>query len=165
MPDPVALFCLLCGRTSLVAEVDVHSWRCTAGHVIRVEDEPAAVPAGRRGSAGARRRRGAQTQRLVAEAFRDAGWPHATDAGAGRSGPDILGTPGLAVEVKARRELRLAAWLRQAARGREGLPIVVHRPDGAGPATVGDWPATLRLSDLLVLLARGGYSDLPGGAR
>ena len=59
-----------------------------------------------------RKVRGAETQRLVAAYWNENGWPWATDAGAGRSGSDLLNTPGLKAEVKARRDLNLAAWLR-----------------------------------------------------
>jgi len=108
-----------------------------------------------------RKQRGMQTQVTVAGYLAENGWPFATDAGPGRPGSDILGVPGLAIEVKARRELDLLAWLRQAAKGAGagGLPICVHRPDGMGPATVADWPATLRLADLVKLLRLAGYGD------
>jgi len=93
-----------------------------------------------------RRRRGSETQNAVAQWYRDHGFPHAESAGAGRPGVDVLGMPGTAVEVKARRELRLGEWLRQARRnGSSLLPFVVHRPDGMGPAGVADWPVTMRL--------------------
>jgi len=108
-----------------------------------------------------RKQRGMQTQVTVAGYLAENGWPFATDAGPGRPGSDILGVPGLAIEVKARRELDLLAWLRQAAKGAgaNGLPIVIHRPDGMGPATVADWPASLRLADLVKLLRLAGYGD------
>lgn len=86
------------------------------------------------------------------------GWPYATDAGAGRNGSDILGVPGLAVEVKARRDLNLTAWLRQAS-AEKGLPIVIHRPDGFGPGAIADWPVTFRLADAVKLLRAAGYGD------
>ena len=112
--------------------------------------------AGVRRSRKSARARGNETQNLVAAAFRDAGWLHAESAGSGRNGRDVLGVAGVSVEVKARRDLALPAWLRQAARS-EGLPVVVHRPDGFGPASIDDWPATLRLADLLRLLREAGY--------
>jgi hypothetical protein len=107
-----------------------------------------------------RKSRGAQTQRLIAAHLQTNGWPHATDAGAGRPGSDILGTPGLAIEVKARRDFSPLAWIRQAGQ-QPGLPLVIHRPDGMGPATVGDWPVTLKLNDMLTLLRAAGYGDPP----
>jgi hypothetical protein len=107
-----------------------------------------------------RKRRGAETQRVVAAYLAGNGWPHATDAGAGRTGSDILGVPGLSWEVKARREYSPLAWLRQAAKDRlKGLPLCVHRPDGMGPASVADWPVTLRLSDAVALLRAAGYGN------
>lgn len=105
-----------------------------------------------------RKRRGAETQRAVAGYLAGHGFPHATDAGAGRSGVDILGTVGLSWEVKARRNLDLLAWLRQASK-QDGLPLVAHRPDGMGPATVADWPVTMRLADIVWLLREAGYGD------
>ena len=107
-----------------------------------------------------RKRRAADTQRAVANYLAQRGWPYATDAGAGRQGEDILGVPGLAIEVKARRDLNLTAWLKQANNGR-GLPIVIHRPDGYGPASIDSWPATLRLDELVKLLRDAGYGDQP----
>ena len=103
-----------------------------------------------------RKKRGAETQEAVARWLREHGWPFAESAGAGRPGIDITGTPGLAVEVKARREFSPLAWVRQAST-RPGLPFVVHRPDGLGPARVADWPVTMRLADFTLLLRDAGY--------
>lgn len=107
-----------------------------------------------------RKRRGAETQAVVAGYLAGNGWPYATDAGAGRQGSDILGVPGLAIEVKARRDFSPLAWIRQAGGG-VGLPLVVHRPDGMGPASIADWPVTLRLEDMVKLLRTAGYGDPP----
>ena len=52
-----------------------------------------------------RKRRGAETQTAAAKWFQGHGWPYAESAGAGRTGSDITGVPGLAIEVKARRDL------------------------------------------------------------
>lgn len=103
-----------------------------------------------------RTRRGSQTVAIVATWMQGNGWPYAEPVGAGRNGSDITGIPGLACEVKARRELRLTPWLKQAATG-AGLPFVVHRPDGMGPAAVADWPVTMRLEDFTGLLHAAGY--------
>lgn len=105
-----------------------------------------------------RKRRGAETQNCVAAWFREHGWPHAESTGAGRPGVDILGLPGLACEVKARRDFSPMAWLRQAVNGR-GIPFVVHRPDGMGPATIASWPVTLPLSEFTQLLHTAGYGE------
>jgi hypothetical protein len=105
------------------------------------------------------KRRGADTQRLVADYLRDNGWPYAESTGAGRSGSDILGVPGLAIEVKGRRDFNPGAWLRQAESGGTGLPMCVHRPYGMGAASVFSWPVTLRLADLVSLLRDAGFGD------
>jgi len=107
-----------------------------------------------------RKQRGHDTQNLIAAVFALNGWPHAESAGAGRRGRDILGTPGVAVEVKARKDFSPLAWIRQAVAQAEGdLPLVVCRPDGMGPASVDSWPVVMRLSDVLNLLNAAGYGS------
>lgn len=107
-----------------------------------------------------RKSRGAETQRLVAAYMVEHGWPWATDAGAGRTGSDILNTPGLKVEVKARRDFNITAWLRQASGApTPGVPCVVQRPDGYGPAKIEDWPMIFRFGDGIILLRQAGYGD------
>jgi hypothetical protein len=113
-------------------------------------------------SAASRKQRGNHTQTLVARWFASHGWPFAESTGAGRSGSDVTGIPGLACEVKARRDFSPLAWLRQAEAGtRGGLPFVVHRPDGMGEQSIADWPVTLRLSHFTALLQAAGYGDGP----
>lgn len=108
----------------------------------------------------ARKRRGAATQALVAAWFRDHGHPFATDAGAGRQGRDVLGTLGLAIEVKARADLQPQAWLRQAESTAAGdVPVVVFRPNGMGPACINDWGVLMRLDDFTALSRAAGYGD------
>jgi hypothetical protein len=106
-----------------------------------------------------RKRRGAATQTLAAQWFTTHGWPWAESAGAGRQGSDITGLPGLACEVKGRRGFSPLAWIRQARTGNGGLPFVVVRCDGQGPAAIGDWPVILRLTDFTELLQAAGYGD------
>jgi hypothetical protein len=106
----------------------------------------------------ARKRRGAATQNLAAQWFTAHGWPWAESTGAGRTGSDITGTPGLACEVKARRGFSPLAWIRQAQSGK-GLPFVVLRCDGQGPAAIADWPVIVRLEDFTALLRQAGYGD------
>lgn len=105
----------------------------------------------------ARKARGMRTQKLVADYLRANGWPYAETTGAGRSGADILGVPGLAIEVKARADLSPLAWIKQAERdAREGLPLVAFRCNGQGE-DAGRYLAMLRLSDLVPLLRAAGY--------
>lgn len=108
-----------------------------------------------------RKHRGYATQRLVAEYLAANGWPYAESTGAGRTGTDVTGTPGLDWEVKARRNLNLVALIDQMReRGKPGVPaIAVVRPDGRGPATIDDWPAIVPLSDLVTILRAAGYGD------
>lgn len=107
----------------------------------------------------ARKRRGMRTQQLVADYLRDRGWPHASSAGAGRSGSDVLETSDIAVEVKARSDLAPLAWVRQAEKSADGrLPFVVFRPNGMGE-DVGQHLAMLRFDDLVGLLRAAGYGD------
>ena len=105
------------------------------------------------------KRKGADTQRAVAAYLAANGWPYATDVGAGRTGNDILGVPGLCIEVKARRDFSPQAWLKQAATGGAGLPLCVWRPDGLGLAKVADWSLMMRLGDGVTLLRAAGYGD------
>ena len=105
-----------------------------------------------------RKHRGYRTQKVVADWFRDSGFPYAETAGAGRPGSDIIGVPGLKIEVKARRAFSPLAWLKQAkdAPG-GGLPFVVFRCDGQGEASVGEWGVLLTLDEMTKLLMLAGY--------
>lgn len=110
-----------------------------------------------------RKRRGMRTQLLVAQYLAEHGWPYAESAGAGRSGADITGTPDIAVEVKARRNLNPLAWVRQAQTAAHGrLPFAVFRPDGMGEHPE-DFVAMIRLGSLTDVLREAGYGD--GGTR
>ncbi len=101
-----------------------------------------------------------RSQKVVAEWFATHGWVWAESTGAGRSGVDVTGMPGLAVEVKARREFNPTAWLKQArADARGGLPFVVFRGDGQGEKSVGDWGVLVSLTDLTTLLHEAGYGS------
>jgi hypothetical protein len=110
--------------------------------------------------ASSRVRRGRESEEAVAAYLRENGWPDARRRPASLSGADIENTPDLSFEVKARRELDLPGWLRQAW-NHGGLPIVVSRPDGYGPQTVSQWPAILPLRVLVQLLMEAGYAPEP----
>src|SRR5690348_3959728 len=110
-----------------------------------------------------RKARGMRTQLLVANHLRSNGWPHATSAGAGRTGSDVLETPDIAVEVKARADLNPVGWLKQAAAAADGrLPLVVFRPNGVGERP-SDYIAFMRFGDLVGLLREAGYGDGSAG--
>lgn len=110
-------------------------------------------------SNASRKARGMRTQKVVAEAFKADGWPHAETAGAGRSGTDVLGIVGVDVEVKARRGFNVVAAMKQAReRAAEGtLCIAVIRPDGMGETTVNDWPVIMRFEDARNLMKGSGF--------
>lgn len=103
-----------------------------------------------------RKHRGYRTQRVVAEFFQRHGWPFAESTGAGRTGSDLTGMPGLAPEIKARSDLQPLAWLKQA-EANDGLPFVIFRPNGMGETTVGKWGVMLRLEVFTDLLRSAGY--------
>jgi hypothetical protein len=106
-----------------------------------------------------RKARGMRTQKVVAESFKAHGWPHAETAGAGRPGTDVLGIPGVDIEVKARRGFNVLSAMKQAReRADDGvLCIAVVRPDGMGEASTDSWPVIMRLEDAQRLMKAGGY--------
>jgi len=109
----------------------------------------------------ARKHRGYASQRIAAEWFQRNGFPYAESTGAGRSGSDITGMPGLDIEVKARTGFSPLAAMRQqedrAARG--DLAFALLRMDGQGPAVIGAWPVVIRLDTFTQLLRAAGYGD------
>lgn len=110
-------------------------------------------------SNASRKARGTETQLLAAEWWRGNGFPYCTDAGAGRTGRDLLNLPGLAGEVKGRANFDPMAWIRQAVRNAEDgeIPFVLLRCNGQGPATLSDWPVLSRLIDFTTLVRRAGF--------
>lgn len=108
--------------------------------------------------ATARVQRGRQTEELVAQYLREHGWPFASRIAASLPGADIENTPGLSIEVKARRDLNIPAWLKQAM-SRPGVPLLIHRPDGFGPERIDLWPMTIPLKNGVELLGQAGYGN------
>ena len=103
-------------------------------------------------------------EQAVARYLRDSGFALATThrAALGRPGvhqeSDIIGVPGVAFEVKARKNLDIPASLRQADRAAVGsqVPVVVAKPVGIGLENVAYWPCFLYLKHLVPLLPREG---------
>lgn len=111
-----------------------------------------------------RKRRGRDSELLAARYLAENGWPYAMPTGAGASGRDITGTPGLAWEVKARTGFDPMANLRQAtANAGADLPLVLLRPNGVGPAQIGLWPVFTTLDKIIPLLWNSGYGSPTGG--
>jgi len=106
--------------------------------------------------ASSRVQRGRQSEQLVADYLAQHGFPHAERVAASLKGADVTGTPGIAVEVKSRTRLELGEWMKQAAK-RDGLPLLVVRLNGQGPAAIEDWPAILPFGLLVELLRNAGY--------
>lgn len=106
-----------------------------------------------------RKARGMRSQLLTAEYLKTRGWPFADSAGAGRPGIDILNTPDVAVEVKARSDWSPLAWVKQAEKNADGrLPFAVYRANGQGE-DAGKFIALIRLEDLVPLLRAAGYGS------
>lgn len=99
-------------------------------------------------SAESRKTRGMQAQ-VIAAGFLRPIYPWVTTVSGAAPGRDLNNTPGLAVEVKARREFDPLAWLRQSKRNSDDdeMSIVVWQPDGMGPATTKHWPVMGYLGD------------------
>lgn len=104
--------------------------------------------------------RGRQSEAIVASYLAEHGWPNAERVAASLKGVDVTGTPGLAIEVKSRTRLDLGEWMKQAAK-REGLPLLVVRLNGTGPATIEDWPLVIPFGAGVNLLREAGYGSAP----
>ncbi len=93
-------------------------------------------------------------------------WPLAEKTPNSRRGRDLLGTPGVAFEVKTSSEWRPNEWLKQAGKyPLDGeLPLLVYLPRGCGEAAVGNALAILPLRLAMPLLAAAGYAPHPAGA-
>ena len=111
-----------------------------------------------------RKHRGYKTQRNVAD-YLQSWWPHATSAGAGSQGSDVLGTP-FDWEVKARTGFNPSAALKQLKQRANGrLGIVVLRLNGQGD-NAEDYAVMMRLADFMELVIRckycGSWQELYG---
>jgi hypothetical protein len=77
-------------------------------------------------------------------------------------GRDVLGTPGLAVEVKTGVEWR-HRWVDQAAgyAAPGELAVIFYLPPGCGERSIGDGLAVLPVRALMPLLVAAGYAPEP----
>lgn len=106
-----------------------------------------------------RRRRGRETEILVAEYLVAHGFTSAHATSSSASGSDIRGVTGVDFEVKARKGFSPLAAIKQIRKRRKetGLGVVIMRIDGQGKAAVGDFMAITTLDDMLYLLKASGY--------
>jgi hypothetical protein len=106
-------------------------------------------------SGAAARRKGLDAERAVARYLREKGFPEAFTArsasGGMQEGPDILGVPGVSLEVKSRKALDIGAALHQASSQAHlfSLPVVLVKPYGIGLDSVGDWWAISYVRDIV----------------
>ena len=110
-----------------------------------------------------RKHRGYRSQKVFAEYIRPI-FPYAEPTGAGRQGRDILGTPGVWFELKARSGFDPLSALKQIEKeqadqsgGSHGNGFAILRMNGQGEANIGQWVACMRVDTLLELLKEAGY--------
>lgn len=121
-----------------------------------------------------RKHRGYRSQKVFAEYIRDI-FSYAEPTGAGRQGRDILGTPGVWFELKARTGFNPLAALKQIEKeigdaagdfeeyydepADRDLGIAVLRMNGQGEANIGEWVVCMRVDTLKELLKEAGYAS------
>lgn len=95
--------------------------------------------------------RGRQTEEMVARFLREAGLQYAERRPASLPGSDVMGLPGVDIEVKARNDWTPTTWLAQQRKrtNDDDLRLVVYRPDGYGEAKIRLWPVVMSFGDFI----------------
>lgn len=76
---------------------------------------------------------------------------------------DVTGIPGLTIEIKAAKEYKIPAWLKETAV--EGInagtefAILIMKPVGKGETSVGDWWVIKPLEQEIKLLRDAGFGN------
>lgn len=106
-----------------------------------------------------RRRRGRETELIMANYLKQNGWLYAEATSASAQGTDVTGVVGVDWEMKARTGFPVKeAMKQQAKRAKEGIiPIAVLRQNGQGESDIDNWPAVMPLSVAIHLLKEAGY--------
>lgn len=101
-------------------------------------------------SGKASQRKGADGERELAAILREYGY--IVERGGSMSfgeAPDLVGLPGVHIEVKRCEQVRLSEWMKQAEkdskRFRDGMPVVFHRRSRE------PWRVTMNLADFMRL--------------
>ena len=107
-----------------------------------------------------RRRRGRDTERIVAE-YLQAQWEGAHANGASARGSDVLGIPFLDIEIKAVAKLNLPATFKQSESRRKPnqKSLIILRLNGQGDPS--EYIACMRLKEILPLLKEMPQSQEP----
>ena len=104
-------------------------------------------------SGKASQRKGADGERELAAVLREYGY-EIKRGGSMSFGevPDLVGLPGVHIEVKRCEQVRLSEWMQQAERDsqhfKDGLPAVFHRRSRE------EWRVTMNLADFMQLYCR-----------
>jgi len=110
-----------------------------------------------------RKHRGLRSQKVFADHVRPL-FPYAEPTGAGRQGRDILSTPGVYFELKARTGFDPKSALKQIeADASSDVGVAVLRLNGQGEANIGEWVACMRVDTLMRLLKEAGYGPKDEG--
>lgn len=106
---------------------------------------------------GMQRRKGTRAEQQVATLYREQGIDCARvpNSGGLDTKGDLVGVPGVHVEVKCAGTVRILEWLRQAeAEAPEGMSPAVHFRQSSRSRSTG-WYVALPLDDFVVLVKRG----------
>lgn len=111
----------------------------------------------------ASKRKGTAAETAVVNWLREHGWPSAERralAGNADRG-DIAGIVGVVLEVKAKKEMDLSGWVKEAEteRRNDGADFGIVIAKKRGTTDVGEWYAVMPVEQLAALLDAAGYGN------